>query len=221
MSGRFLYLFLDEAGNLDFSRNGSKYFVLGGVTKERPFHAYKELTEFKYDQVERGTALEYFHASENAQAVRNGVFDIIEKHLAGVAVDAVIVEKQKVDAALHAEEQFYPKVLGTLLRKILKNYPLAEFSEVIVFTDSLPVLRKRGAVAKGVKVTLAAMLPATVRYRVLHHASKSNMDLQIADYCTWAIYRKWNGHDARSFQRVQAAVRSEWDVLEAGTGFPD
>ena len=221
MSGRFLYIFLDEAGNLDFSRNGSKYFVLGGITKERPFHAYKELTEFKYDQVERGTALEYFHASENTQAVRNGVFNIIEENLAGVAVDAVIVEKQKVDGALRAEEQFYPKALGTLLREVLKQYPLEEFSEVTVFTDSLPVLRKRGAVAKGVKVTLAAMLPADVRYRVLHHASKSNMDLQIADYCTWAIYRKWNGQDARSFQRVQAAVRLEWDVLSAGSGFPD
>lgn len=123
---RFLYLFLDEAGNLDFSRNGTKYFVLGGITKERPFHAYKELTE-----------------------------------------------------------------------------------------------RKRAAVEKGVKMTLAAMLTPSVRYRVLHHASKSNMDLQIADYCTWAIYRKWNGNDDRSFLRVQAAVRREWDVLQAGTGFPD
>ena len=94
-AGRFLYIFLDEAGNLDVSKHGTKYFVLGGITKERPFHAYKELTEFKYDQVERGTALEYFHASENAQAVRNGVFDIIERHLAGVAVDAIIVEKTK------------------------------------------------------------------------------------------------------------------------------
>ena len=217
---RFLYIFLDEAGNLDFSRNGSRYFVLGGITKERPFHAYKELTEFKYDQVERGTALEYFHASENAQAVRNGMFDIIEKNLAGVAVDAVIVEKQKVEAVLREEEQFFPKVLGTLLREILKHYPLAEFAEVIVFTDSLPVSRKRGAVEKGVKMTLAAMLPPAVPYRVLHHASKSNMDLQIADYCTWAIYRKWNGQDTRSFRRVQAAVRTEWDVLQAGTGFP-
>jgi hypothetical protein len=66
-----------------------------------------------------------------------------------------------------------------------------------------------------------AMLPATVRYRVLHHASKSNMDLQIADYCTWAIYRKWNGGDERSFNRMKTAVRSEWDVLQAGSGFPD
>ena len=112
-------------------------------------------------------------------------------------------------------------MLGTLLREILKHYPLAEFAEVIVFTDSLPVQRKRGAVEKGVKMTLAAMLPVSVRYRVLHHASKSNMDLQIADYCTWAVYRKWNGLDARSFQRVQTAVRSEWDVLQGGTGFPD
>ena len=228
---RFLYIFLDEAGNLDFSKNGSKYFVLGGITKERPFHAYKELTEFKYDQVERGTALEYFHASDNAQAVRNGVFDIIERNLAGVAVDAIIVEKQRVDATLREEEQFYPKVLGTLLREILKHSTLAEFAEVIVFTDSLPVQRKRAAVEKGLKMTLTAMLPATVRYRVLHHASKSNLDLhhasksnldlQIADYCTWAIYRKWNGNDDRSFRRVQPAVRSEWDVLQAGTGFPD
>ena len=136
-------------------------------------------------------------------------------------MDSIIVEKQKVAASLHADGQFYPKVLGTLLREILKQYALAEFAEVIVFTDSLPVLRKRGAVEKGVKITLAAMLPATVRYRVLHHASKSNMDLQIADYCTWAIYRKWNSQDARSFWRVQAAVRREWDLFQAGTGFPD
>ena len=146
---RFLYIFLDEAGNLDFSRNGTKYFVLGGITKERPFHAYKELTEFKYDQVERGTALEYFHASENAQAVRNGVFDIIEKNLAGVSVDAIIVEKQRLEAEFRAEEQLFPKVLGTLLREILQHYPLPEFGEVIVFTDSLPGTAQARGGGKG------------------------------------------------------------------------
>ncbi len=126
-----------------------------------------------------------------------------------------------MDAPLRAEERFYPRVLGTLLREILRHYALAELAEVIVFTDSLPVSRKRAAVEKGVKMTLTSMLPATVRYRVLHHASKSNLDLQIADYCTWAIYRKWNLQDARSFTRIQPAVRREWDVLQAGAGFPD
>src|SRR6266446_1895800 len=100
---RFLYIFLDEAGNLDFSPNGSRFFVLGSITKERPFHAYKELTELKYNLVEQGTALEYFHASENAQAIRNQVFDIIQQNLAGVWIDGIVVEKQKVEAALRPE----------------------------------------------------------------------------------------------------------------------
>jgi hypothetical protein len=40
---RFLYIFLDEAGNLDFSPSGTRYFILSSITKERPFNAYREL----------------------------------------------------------------------------------------------------------------------------------------------------------------------------------
>ena len=93
MSDRFLYIFLDEAGNLDFSPTGTKYFLLGALTKERPFHAYKELTELKYDLAELGLDLEYFHAAEDNQATRNRVFDVVRGNLGGVRVDALVVEK--------------------------------------------------------------------------------------------------------------------------------
>jgi Protein of unknown function (DUF3800) len=49
MSKRILYIFLDEAGNFDFSPGGTPYFIIGSLTKERPFHAYRELTDLKYD----------------------------------------------------------------------------------------------------------------------------------------------------------------------------
>ena len=58
--------------------------------------------------------LNIFMLQKNAQAVRNGVFDIIEKNLAGVAVDSIIVEKQKVEPLLREEARFFPKVLGTM-----------------------------------------------------------------------------------------------------------
>ncbi|MEI8290980.1 MAG: DUF3800 domain-containing protein [Verrucomicrobiota bacterium] len=216
---RFLYVFLDEAGNLDFSAQGTKFFLLGAITKERPFNAYKELTELKYDLVELGTNVEYFHASENAQPVRNRVFDIIQRNLAGVQVDVLVVEKRKTGPALQPVENFYPRMLGYLLRHILGQYDLKSFQEVIVFTDSLPVQKKREAVEKVIKTTLAKLLPASARYRLLHHDSKSNFDLQIADYCTWAIYRKWNSGDVRSYQNIQPAVRSEFDIFRSGTKF--
>lgn len=216
---RFLYVFLDEAGNLDFSAQGTKFFLLGAITKERPFNAYKELTELKYDLVELGTNVEYFHASENAQPVRNRVFDIIQRNLDGVRVDALVVEKRKTGPALQPVENFYPRMLGYLLRHILERHDLKLFQEVIVFTDSLPVQKKREAVEKVIKTTLAKLLPASARYRLLHHDSKSNFDLQIADYCTWAIYRKWNSGDERSYHHIQPAVKSEFDIFRTGTKF--
>jgi hypothetical protein len=217
MADRFLYIFLDEAGNLDFSANGTKYFLLGALTKERPFNAYKELTELKYDLVELGTELEYFHASENAQPVRNRVFEVIRRNLGGVRIDALVVEKRKTGPAMQIEETFYPRMLGYLLKYILNQHDLRLFKEVIVFTDAIPIRRKRGTIEKIIKMTLASQLPPSACYRLIHHESKSNLDLQIADYCTWAIYRKWNSGDARSYQHIQPAVMSEFDIFRSGT----
>jgi len=217
MSDRFLYIFLDEAGNLDFSPSGTRYFTLSSVAKERPFNAYKELTELKYDLVELGVNIEYFHAAEDTQATRNRVFEIIRRNLTGVRVDSLIVEKRKTGPALRAEDQFYPKMLGYLLRHVVERHDLSQYREVVVFTDRIPVQRKRDAVEKAVKQTLAEMLPANVRHRVLHHDSKSNFDLQIADYCNWAVYRKWDRGDERSFNVIRPVVQSEFDIFRTGT----
>ena len=214
---RQLYLFLDEAGNLDFSPNGTRYFLLGGITKERPFRAYQELAELKYDLIEQGIGLEYFHAAEDKQATRNRVFDIIRRHLDGVRVDALLVEKSKTPPGLRVEEKFYPHMIGELLQTILAQHRLEDYAEVIVFTDRIPVQRKRGAVEKAVKQALAAILPAGTRYRVFHHDSKSNYDLQIADYCIWAVYRKWALGDARSYEMIAPVVKQEWNYYQAET----
>lgn len=213
---RYLYIFLDEAGNFDFSPGGTKYFILSAISKKRPFRAYQELTELKYNLVESGKDIEYFHASEDAQAVRDAVFSIIQRNLPGVRVDSLVVEKRKVGPALRPSEHFYPKMLGYLLRYILKGRDLLQYKEVIVFTDRIPVHRKRKVVEKVVKIILADMLPQGVRYRVLHHDSKSNMDLQIADYCNWAIYRKWGAQDTRSYQLIQVVIASEFDIFKSG-----
>jgi len=218
MADRFLYVFLDEAGNLDFSKNGTRFFVLGALTVERPFKTYPHLIELKYDLVELGTNLEYFHAAEDTQAVRNRVFEVIMTHLGPSRVDTLIVEKRKTGPALQNEERFYPEMLGYLLRYIVER-KIGSFTKLVVFTDRIPVKRKRQAIEKAVKQTLSKMLPSGVTYSVLHHDSKSNFGLQIADYLTWAVYRKWDRGDARSYELIRQFVRSEFDIFRTGTTF--
>jgi hypothetical protein len=70
---------------------------------------------------------------------------------------------------------------------------------------------------KAVKETLTEMLPDQMKYRVLHHASKSSFGLQVADYCNWAIFRKWERGDTRSYDLIRSRVKSEFEIFRTGT----
>ncbi len=214
---RCLYIFLDEGGNLDFSRGGTKYFTLSSISLQRPFLLDPKLHNLKFDILECGLDLERFHAAEDRQAVRDLVFKVIQSHLTTFRLDTLIVEKVKTGPALQPVEFFYPRMLGYLLRHIIRQVSWQTLDEVIVITDTLPVAKKRDAIQKGIKQTLARMLPSGVKHRVLHHASQSSMGLQVADYCNWAIYRKWEKGDSRSYVLIQKALRSEYDIFEKGT----
>ena len=66
-----LYIFLDEGGNFDFSLNGTRYFTLTCVTSQRPFPWDATFPSLKYDLIEKGLDIEYFHAAEDRQIVRD------------------------------------------------------------------------------------------------------------------------------------------------------
>jgi hypothetical protein len=141
MIDQSLYVFLDEGGNFDFTAGGTPYFLLTSIVKERPFAAYQDTTGLKYDLIETGANIEYFHAAEDAQATRNRMFDVIERRLKGVRIDSLIIEKRKTGPALQHPEKFYPKMLGYLLRHVLERHHLDRYREVLVFTDRIPVAR--------------------------------------------------------------------------------
>ena len=215
-SPRHLYLFLDEGGDFNFTATGTRYFTLTAVAQSRPFEWDEPLTVLKYDLIERGIGLEYFHASEDRQAVRDLVFRIVAASLDTLHIEGLVVEKRNTHPDLHTAERFYPRMLGQLLRAVLDPGNRPEYSELIVITDSLPVSRKRHAIQKAIKHTLATSLPAGTRYTLLHHASKSCMGLQVADYCNWALFRKWERGDPRSYDLIRPGLRREIVVAQEG-----
>lgn len=215
MSG-LAYIFLDEGGNLDFSCKGSRYFTLTAVSQRRPFPAVEPLITLKWDLIECGLDIEYFHASEDRQAVRDRVFEVVRGHLGSIRLDSLIVEKRKTGPSLQGEDQFYPRMLGYLLQYVLRGAPAAGSDEVLVFTDTIPVNKKRRVVEKVIKHTLTQELPVGAKYRLFHHCSRSCMGLQIADYCNWAIFRKWERGDLRSYEVARPAILSEFDIFRMG-----
>ncbi len=216
---RCAYIFLDEAGNLDFSERGTCYFVLTSVGMERPFQMHNPLDAYKYDCLEYGLENEHFHCADDNKHVRGKVFNIIASHIGAMNIDSLIVEKRKAGPALTADMRFYPEMPGYLLKHVLSRKSNAEVEEVIVITDTLPLRKKRQAIEKAVKLTVAKMLPQGRKHRVLHHDSRSHYGLQIADYCCWAVFRKHERGETIHYDRIRRAVRSEFDIFRTGTTY--
>jgi hypothetical protein len=211
-----LYIFLDEGGNFDFSSKGTRFFTLSCVTIERPFAISTTLDAYRYDCIEYGLPQEFFHCTDDNTHVRRQVFERIGTHLPSLKIDALLINKRKTCPQLQEPKAFYPKMLGYLIRYVIDRYPRNSLNEIIVITDTIPINEKRKAVEKAIKLTLAEMLPADTPYRILHHSSRSHYGLQVADYCNWAILRKWERQDTEHYQTIKPAIRSEFDIFKNG-----
>src|SRR4030042_3250573 len=128
MSPQYLYVFLDEAGDFNFSSTGTRYFTLTTITNIRPFPWDVPLISLKYDLIEVGLDIEYFHAAEDRQAVRDQVFEIIGNKFGNLRIDSLVIEKRKTGPALQVLEKFYPRMIGYLLRYVLDPNNLTEIS---------------------------------------------------------------------------------------------
>lgn len=126
----------------------------------------------------------------------------------------MIIEKRKVNPSLQTETIFYPTVLGKLLKSIFHEIEISNYDEIIVLTDTIPLKRKRDAIQKEVKKVLKLVLPDNSKYRVMHHSSKSNICLQIVDYCSWAMFRKWERKYVRSYDLIKKGIKIEKSIYK-------
>jgi hypothetical protein len=50
------------------------------------------------------------------------------------------------------------------------------------------------------------------------HQNRSDKNTQIADYCCWAIYKKWTDGEIRPYNAVNKGnkIKSEFDIFKTG-----
>jgi hypothetical protein len=114
---------------------------------------------------------------------------------------------------------FYPAVLTKLLQGLFLAAKYQNVKKIIIITDQLPLNRKRKAVEKTIKKVLATALEFTdIEYRIFHHSSKSHFGLQIADYCNWAIFRKWERNDEVFYNKIKPLIKVELECNKSLEG---
>lgn len=213
----FLYVFVDVSGNYDFSIRGTKYLTLTSVVTTDINPGVLELYELKHNLIDQGINIEYFHAAEDRQPVRDRVFAILSG-LDNIRVDAVVVEKRKAAPSTRQMRRFYPMMIENLLKYPFdpRGIDVSRFDKVFIFLDRESSRRQeREALTKGVKRYLTRHL-GKVPYILCMHQSASHPYLQIVDYFSWAIYVKWERGETRPYHMIRHLIKSEFPIFQYG-----
>ena len=74
--------------------------------------------------------------------------------------------------------------------------------------------KKRGILKQAFKSLIKRY--AGVPFALYFHDSKFDLCNQAVDYFGWAVYRKWESADTRSYDLINRFVRSEFSIFEKG-----
>lgn len=212
------FIFADEAGCFTFNReqNVSKNFILCTVVMDDCAVGTELLTlrrKLAWDGAELG---DYFHATTDAQAVRDEVFKVITRF--PFTIQATIMEKSKAYPRVKVDKPRFYKHGYFFHFKFGVSAQLTRQSEALVTTASLGTRKERIAFEDAV-ADVMRQTKKVKEWRADFMPCHADPCLQVADYCAWAIFRKWESKDkwdVRSYDLIKDRITSEYDLFEPG-----
>lgn len=207
-----LFAFLDESGHYEYSHRNGNFIIFAAVITPDPMLFTADFAALKYQLLQHGNCVERFHACEDAQTTRNQVFAILapSPHF---AVHSIIVRKNRVNPVLY-KYGVYSIAYRTMLKYLIWN---RNINRLHIIVDTVPDKSQQKALKETLRQRAQEVLvPANVPFTIDHHDSAAHALLQAADYCAWAIYKKWHSKDLRSYQHIQGKIQNEFDIYGKG-----
>ncbi len=208
------YVFEDEGGDFTFKRKrgASRYFIIGTATMD-DCNLGERLLTLRREPMWQGTVLEQFHATTDRQRTRDQVFDLIAD--SDIRVDATILDKAKTQDHLRADPPaFYKQALYLHFKYVIPRVA-GKHDDLAVVASSLQIKKMKGALAESVHDVVEQVASARRHITAFHQAS-TDPCLQVADYVTWAIQRKCESADDRSYKLIRHLIKSEFEPFKLG-----
>lgn len=211
-----LYLFSDEAGCFTFNRdpNVSKYFIICSVTTKGRELA-TALARLRHELIREGIPVgDCFHATSDSQAVRDRVYAELLKH--DFKFQATICEKSKAQPQVTVSKARFYKYPWFYHFKHGIAPGLKSDDRLVVTAASIGTKKERETHTNALKDVVKQSAP-NLDWIVDFRPAQSDNLLQVADYCAWAVQRKWERNDARTLDLIKDRLSYQYELWRRGT----
>lgn len=213
-----LYVFADESGDYNFSRNprASRYFILCTVTLDLCSALSAGMLNLRREMIWAADPVgEFFHATEDKQAVRDKVFSLLKIH--PFQIQATIVEKAKAQPKTRTSDPLFYKYAWYYHLKYAAPKFLDAATEVQITTATAGTKKGQANFSNAVNDAAQQVIGARRRWKTAFCRSLADPMLQVADYCAWAIHKKWERGETRPYDLISHRLTHEVDMWAHGT----
>jgi hypothetical protein len=221
-----LHIHVDESGNFVFSPKGSRFYIFTTAWTYNPGPLAASLSNMRFQLIKDGyfrpgviDDLCGFHACNDPKPRRDTFIQKIIQHR-DWNFASLVIEKNHVNPVLYDPNDFYPQFLKMVLRFVLKGRVRPLTQQVLIYTDTLPMGTKKESLA--VNTTIKSECQKHLKgipFRVMHHTGDSNYWIQVTDYCSWAINRKWEHGETEAYDLLRPRLAAdELALTDKGNG---
>lgn len=203
-----LYIFLDESGDLGFSRKSSKYFVFTLVVTRHPRKLEKIIKNIR-----RGLKKRYKHKFSELHAYHTDnatKYKILRKlGECDISVVAAILSKEKVLSKLQIQKtSLYDFGIISILDRIITNSLFRNESQIFIVID-------RKDTNKKMQENLVYHLSEAMKKRrsgsfvITLSKSHEQGGLQAVDFISWAIFIKYEKGECSFYDTFKHKIIAE------------
>lgn len=155
-----------------------------------------------------------FHASEDKNIVREEVYRYIASQ--PIRVDATLLEKCKAQPQARASKETFYRYAWYFHFKHVGPKLLRTATEAQITAAALGTRKGQAVYTAAVNDVVTQTIPG-YQWATFFPHSVAEPCLQIADYCAWAIQRKWEKGDTVWYEKISHLIKTEYDLWRRGS----
>lgn len=173
------------------------------------------LQALRRDMVWRGLPVqEEFHATEDKNVVREEVYGFLAGQ--NFRVDSTLLEKAKAQPQTRQTPDRFYKYAWYYHFKHVGPRLLRDKTELMITAAALGTKKGQAVYTAAVNEILQQTVQRQ-QWRTFFPRAVADPCLQVADYCAWAIQRKWEKGDTRWYEMIEDKIETEFDLWRNGT----
>ncbi len=154
-----------------------------------------------------------FHASPDKPHVRNKVFEVLSAH--NFSIQATIMEKSKAQHHVRANGAVFYRYAWYYHFKNAFLPHLSPEYELLITAESIGTRKVKADFKKAANEVLQQLIPRQ-QWQMNYCDGIADPCLQVADYCSWALYRKWERGDPRPYALIEHRMTYEYELWAYG-----